>query len=636
MTTEGERGLTFKSVSALLFALIIVQPAIIHLYLVSGMVLPLSTWIVVLIWAEVARLLGKPLTRQELFIIFAFESMALGGSLLFVNLIKNTVFANSPIAEAFGLRGHVPTWWAPPITLWNEVMLRRSFLFQPFFLPVVSLILTLILDIVASISIGYLSYQIYAVTERLTFPAQAASGLTIVAIAERETDSMRVLTVSILFGIIYSVLSYFVPFISGAPTLRLMPRGIFDVTYLIERQFPGVSFAIDLTISTAITGLIIPFNVLVAMLIGSIMVNIGNHYLYVYGIWPEWQPGMPAVNIFVRTQLYYWVSVAIGFSIAATSIPLLFGIRRIIATFKSIGAGSSEAAVPFWLLLTLFFGATLGSTILTHILVPDFPIWISAISSILLSFLFSFVGTASAGITFGGVNIPYLRELMIYSSGYKGLDIWFANYMTWPLVSVGSLPPTGTGLPMISVGGASLAGAFRMARIVGCRISDYIKAYIFVSLAGILTSFLFTSVFWWISPIPSSAFPYTITGWPVEFLERSRFIHWLWTGILFKEGVIIQSLGVGAILSLIAIKILRMPFLPVGLLSGFLTPMSTVLGQFIFGVAGRFMLRKMFGDERWSRFSPLLVIGFIIGDGLILSLSAVISLIIKSQWILPY
>jgi hypothetical protein len=237
------------------------------------------------------------------------------------------------------------------------------------------------------------------------------------------------------------------------------------------------------------------------------------------------------------------------------------------------------------------------------------------------------VSAGAAGITYGGFNIPYLREFVIYLSGYRGVDIWFANYLTWGTPNVG--------LPMLSVGGAGLAANFKQADIIGCPISEFVKAFVLVTILGWIASFFYSSILWSASPIPSSAYPYTITGWPVEFLERNRWINWIWSGILFKPEIIFGGFLFGAI-TFVVLEFLHLPFLLMSMTAGLFLSMPIVVSQFIGGLVGTYILSRIFGREKWRVYAPLLPIGIMVGDTLATGLASSLILIGKAQWILPY
>ncbi|MEM2921575.1 MAG: hypothetical protein QXF26_04575 [Candidatus Bathyarchaeia archaeon] len=631
-------ALTWRSILAILFACVVIQPAMMYLYLVTGAGLAFSTWLVILLWSEVCRLLGSPLSKQETFIIMSFEATAVSAAWVFLSPVKNLFFVMSPITRAFGFTRLVPNWWAPYFEEAFDVWAAATLLHPQWHIPILVLVLTASLGLIADIAMGYFCYQLYVVTERLPFPLAMAGAYSIATIAERESNRVRVLMLATLGGIIYGLLSHFLPFVTGSSIFMIAPRGTRDFSYLTEYFLTGSSFGIDTTFTTFATGFILPMPVLTVMFLTSLGAYfLGNHYLYEFGIWPEWVPGMQVGTAWMRSQLYFWTSVGIGFSLAATLIPLLMRPRILIGAFRSLTrTRGQERGASAWLLLALFFSATLGAVLLVHILVPGFPLWILIAFSVGWSFFASFISANAQGVgASSSFNIPYLRESVIYFSGYKGIDIWFANYLTWSSAASGALPPPNIGLPLISVSGANIAAAFKQADFLGVLKKDYIYAFVLVTATSFLMSFLYTNLFLNIANIPSSAYPYTITGWPVEVMERNRWIQWLWSGILFKPDVVLESLAFGTAVTVASVWF-KVTYVPVSITMGIFSFPPSVISQFIGGVLGNFVLRRFFGQQKWSVYAPLIVTGLFIGDTIIYMVDSAILLAIKSQWLLPY
>ncbi|MEM2314681.1 MAG: hypothetical protein QXN40_07975, partial [Candidatus Bathyarchaeia archaeon] len=168
--------------------------------------------------------------------------------------------------------------------------------------------------------------------------------------------------------------------------------------------------------------------------------------------------------------------------------------------------------------------------------------------------------------------------------------------------------------------------------IVGCKPVDFIKTLVIITLASWLASFVFANVFWSIAPIPSSAYPYTVTGWPVEIVDRNRWIRWLWTGILFKPDFILLGFILGSAVC-IASNLMKVAYIPVAMVMGVFTGMPTILSQFIGCIIGNMTLFKF---KNLIRYRSQIVIGFMMGDSIVACIVSSIMLAIKSQWLLPY
>ncbi|MEM2410549.1 MAG: hypothetical protein QXF87_08515, partial [Thermofilaceae archaeon] len=113
---------------------------------------------------------------------------------------------------------------------------------------------------------------------------------------------------------------------------------------------------------------------------------------------------------------------------------------------------------------------------------------------------------------------------LIYFSGYRELSIWFI-----PVEA------------MSFTGGSGVAQQLLQARIVGASIKEYTKAYSLLAALGLICSFVFVSLFWYLFPLPGYAYPYTLSGWPVEAMNFWRWQSWHWTGYLFRRSWILAG-----------------------------------------------------------------------------------------------
>jgi len=657
------KALTWRVWFILISAAIVVQPAIIYWYLISGMGLPLQTWIIILVALEIASLTGRPLSVQETFIISSFAGVSLTAATFFITPLRNLYFSINSITQDFGIAEHIPAWWAPRDRA-IEIFASRSFFHLAWLTPLSIMTVIIILTFICNISLGLLLYEIYAVEEKLEFPAYRAAAQTIVTLVERRSEEFKALILMIMAGVLYNVLTFFIPFMLGSPQLQILHRGLIDMTHYVEGYFPGATFGITTDVMIHLVGFLLPIGVTLSMFIGAFAIYFfGNYYVTVNDLWPPvvpWHAGLGMQQVVYQSQLYFWYSLSIGLALAAFIVPIILHPQVFTRAFRSL-ARAAQAKMPGrispYKLLLIFFLSSLSGVMLTHFLAPDFPIWILLLFSVGGSLFASFVQTHSLGVTFGGFGVPYLQQMMIYYSGNRGWNIWFA--------------------PMLqSVGGPGLAGALVQARI--CRTSprDYIKALIVVTALAYILSFAYVSLFWKVSGIPGSAYPYTITGWQAENQAWARWFKFLWSGYLFHDYIIIGSFIAGVVIAVLTDKLIHAPFVLISLLSGIFLPPPLVVGSMVTGVVGgemtggritaltqtfpagtfglaygpipttlaqligsiigNFVLRKRFGDERWGRIAPLTVMGFAIGDGLMWAAAFTIAMIGRSLWLLPY
>ncbi|MCX8171309.1 MAG: OPT/YSL family transporter [Candidatus Bathyarchaeota archaeon] len=641
------KGLTWRSGLALIFSIFIIQPIMIYFNLISNATLPLQVWITILLWTELSRLLGSKLTKGELFILLTFQSMATWYALSFLNPIRNMYNSMSEPAIILGIRKHVPEWWAPREDSLREILKSSFVFFHPAWIKILSIMLTSIfLTLCMDLILGYFLYALLVRVERLPFPAAMAQAQTILTLSERPPDKMRALLLSSLFGVIYNLLAKFLPFMLGSLLYGGMVAYTFalpviDLTYLFDYILPGASLSFVTDIIFYVSGLLLPLSIAVAQFIGAFgFYFVGTHLITRFNLWPaesQWVTGWDYFRLVERSLLYFYVSVAIGLSIAALIIPIMLNPKPIIRAFAMLKSSSKEAGkgrvLSIYSLLGMYFIAALGLVFLVWLLTDFlFPIWILLLTILGGSFFATYLAAVSLGITFTGFpNIPYLREMAIFFSGYEKRDVWFAPFS-------------------ISTGGISVVQNLLQADICEVKHKEYFSTYILVVILGLFSSFIFVTLFWSISPIPSSAYPATITSWPVDALTWSRTQIWIWSGYLFRPSWILLGFILGSIIHSFSHLVLHAPYLLISMLTGLFigiayspigiyTPYSSPIGISFAQLIGSLISNKMFSKilrDRWLVYRPLVVMGIFIGDGFMELLRAIIVLIVRSSWLLPY
>lgn len=626
MTEVKQKGLTWRAVLAILFVVFVIEPAIVYNWLVSGLWgLPLQSWAVILLWVGLARLLGSSLNSKEIFIIRMVEMTGLMFTgYYFAYLLRNQYFANSEIAAMFGMQNQIPSFFSPLGESAQRSMLQRTFFDVAWALPiVVSIVIPVILVSVANYVVGLLAFRLYVQEEKLEFPLASWDAKTMKAFGERDKSLIRYIALSIMAGVLYSLMSQGLTTILGVP---LLPRYPIDLTSIVETMLPGASFSLNLDLLSYITGFILPIQFTAAQFIASVALYIfGNYYVTINDLWPaesKWQAGQGYLWIYQRSTLYFWNSFTIGWGIAMAVIPLLVRYKSVARAFTSVGSGLGKAEKGSKLLsskyLLLIYLATAGASILlTKVLIPDFPLWILVVFTLGISFVMTLLQTHSAGVT-TGFNVPYLRETMIYFSGYEKIDIWFT-------------PPD----MMLFLGGSGVAQQLKQASLLGVEIEEYSKAYFLMVIMGLLGSFVFVSLFWSLSPIPGWAYPYTISAWPVEALNFWRWQTWLWSGYLFRREMLFTGLGVSTVLYLISDLVFHMPSFPIAMMSGMLMVPNIALSQFL-GSLMSVGIAKFLGRKLWDENKGFFVMGVFLGDGLFSTILRVLTLIGRSVWLKPY
>ncbi|MEM1506624.1 MAG: hypothetical protein QW702_09150 [Candidatus Bathyarchaeia archaeon] len=655
-------GLTRRVLTIVIFTTLILQPSLIYVYLLTGMGMPISQWVIVLLVAGLARALGNPLSLQETFILSLVGGISLGLGWFFLNPIKYIFFKVSPITSSFGIADNIPWWFTPPYETSLQILYTRTFFHSSLAIPLLLSISTMLMTMICDICLGYIAYYIYARVEELSFPAYSMAAETIISIAKND-NRLRYLWISIVAGAIYNILSFWLAFLVNNPYLQIIPRGLVDLTATIEGAFPGATFGFTTDLYPYLAGFLLPPAVSASMLIGSFGVYfIGNHLVTKFNMWPEearWTPGINMSFLVLRGQLYFWFSLCIGLAIAAVVMPLITRPKMMVNLLKAFSLKSDSSSSKGLSLLhffIIFLVVALLNVVLVHFLVPSFPWWLLPLFTIGWSLLSTFASTFSIGVTFGGFSIPYMKETTIYYSGYRGMDIWFA-----PII--------------ISTGGPWIAGTLKQADMCSTRRSDFLKAYLLIVAIGLFLGFLLVSWFWASAPIPGSAYPYTITGWISENMAWARWFRWLWSGYLFHEEIMLIGFVMGVAIHSISAFLLHAPYVLISLLTGIFMPPPFIVGSVTLGIVGgamtmgqigaltgqvsvptfvfaygpiptsianligslisKFILKKRF-EPQWDQIAPLIVMGFGIGDATLWAVAWIVTMINKSLWLLPY
>lgn len=641
------KGLTWRSSTAFIFLVFVIQPAIVYNWLVNGFwglqfQYQTMSWTVILLWVGLTRLLGSPLASSEIFVIRMVESTALANTgYYFAYLLRNQYFANSEIAKQFGLQHEIPLFFSPIGQDAVRSMLNRSFIDPAWALPIlVSVFVPVLLSAVANYTLGLFAFSLYVREEKLEFPIASWDAQTMRAFGQRDLSKIRIIALAVVGGVIYGFATNGLTAIFGFP---LVPRLLIDFTHILENSVPGAQFSFTTDLIPYLFGFVVPLKYTFAQLIASIaLYDFGTAYITLNGLWPqesEWSAGLGVLWLFNRSTLYFWNGFAIGWGVAIATVSLLVRRRVVIRAFSRIreGLGGSTAV---WLngkyLLLIYLGVSSSAVVLTKALLPGFPLWILVLFTVGVSFITTLLQTQAAGVTLSTTTMPYLRETMIFFSGYRGLDVWF-------------LPPE----MALFFGGSGVSQQLLQASVLDVDIKEYTKSYFLISVLGLAGSFIFVSIFWNINPIPGWAYPYTISAWPVEAMNFWRWQSWLWTGLLFGprfqvnlplpfsalrfEAPFLMStgLGLGTLLYLVSDLVFHVPSFPIAMASGMLVPPFTVLAFFAGSLASS-VIGRFVGKEFWESNKGFIFMGVTVGDGVVATVLVILQLISRSTWLMPY
>ena len=624
--SKGERALTWRTLLMYLFVIAVLHPVLIYNWLVNGLwgLAGLNSWAIVLILAWLTGRTGSPLTKGEIFALRMIDNAGLMYTgYYFAYLLRNMYFANTEITKLFSIREEIPAFFAPRGMDFFRVSIARTFFDVAWLQPILAtIVVPFTLVISANYILGLISYSIYVREERLAFPFASWDARMMIAFGERDSVRIRTISLAILLGALYGFMT------SGLSTIfrfPLVPRLMVDFTSLVENILPGAAFAFTTDFSSYVVGFILPLRYTALQLAASVAIFVfGNYYVTVNNLWPaeaKWQPGRGILWNFNMSTVYFWNSFTLGWGLAAALLPLIFRYKIVARAFTGITKGLSGEVGAKWLnakyLLAAYLAIVAVSLSFVETLAPGFPVHVLLLFTVGISLLITLLQTHAAGIL-AGVSVPYLREALIYFSGYRGLNIWF-------------IPPDA----MLFTGGAGVAQQLLQASMIGVSVKEYTTMYFLLAALGLVGSFVFTSLFWAIFPVPGHAYPYTLAGWPVEAMNFWRWQQWLWTGYLFRPTWMVTGFGLSTLVYFASELALHDFSIPVATMSGMLLPIHVALAYFVGSLISNFVA-KFAGEKWWNENKGYVAMGFWLGDGIVSAFLMLVQLLSRSIWLLPY
>ncbi|HPP67178.1 MAG TPA: peptide transporter, partial [bacterium] len=321
----------------------------------------------------------------------------------------------------------------------------------------------------------------------------------------------------------------------------------------------------------------------------------------------------------IATNMDFWINATIGSGICVG----LLGLWKAITIKKEKQTAvekmpEGRGDYPMWVACGLWALATIIFVVITHILVPEFPVIIILLFSFILTPCVSYISARMIGLTgAGGVSFPYLREASFIFSGYRGVGIWFAP------------------IPYIDVGGMSQG--FKQLELTRTKFTSWYKAEFTALVIMLFCSFLFWSIIWHLSPIPSSSYPYVQKMWPLNALTQCLWLSSTLgdsgTTYMLKaiKPVYFLSFAVGGVVLNMFLGLLKMPVtFFYGLIGGISMWPHYTIPMFIGALLGRFYFAKKIGKQTWQRYTPIILAGYGCGMGLIGMVSVAVALIAKT------
>ena len=669
-------GFSMRTVLGALFVAIVMMPGAIYLGLVAGQTLgPAAEWVTIILFAELARRSFAHLKRQEIYLLFYVASsiaavtlvhLALSGG-PFAGAIWRQYLLQSP--QTTTISKDIPDWVVPPA---DSPAIQDRNLAHPdwwwsrtkgFLSPILLIAMGYVLGRLAWLGLGYLMFRATSDMERLPFPLApiAAEGAT--ALAEstdrdaggtpRRKRSWRwnLFSIGASLGIVFGAVYVLLPVVTGlfmAKPVMLLPIPFIDFTADVEHILPASLISVSFDVVMLLVGMILPFR-LVMGTVGTILLTsvIGNPILQKLGAFEHWTPGNGLLVNQMILNYDFWLSVSLGL---AASVALI-GVVGMVRTFARRARQRRQQAalpterppfppdegdpdhppdrapsrfrgdLPTWGAVGLFLAGTTGFVMVSHALVPEFPVWIILVFGFLWTPLHSYISARLIGLTGQGLNTPFLKETVFITSGYRKLDIWFAP------------------VPLFDFGGA--AQRFRELELTRTKFTSIIKAEVLMFPIIFTCSFLFWWFFWHISQIPSDKFPFAARVWPVA----ARQAYLIFTANSTDQSLLIKAIKPTVIAVSAAVGVclyagfswLGVPAAVFyGMIGGVAAPLHTGLPLLIGAVAGRYYFARKYGPDTWKRYVPVLAAGFSCGMGLSGMTAVALSLISQCTRSLPY
>jgi hypothetical protein len=271
---------------------------------------------------------------------------------------------------------------------------------------------------------------------------------------------------------------------------------------------------------------------------------------------------------------------------------------------------------PFKILASVYLSVIGTSLLLFWWLIPEFPLWIAAVS-IAFGFLISLIATRATGEVGFTITVPYMWQVTVYASSYQGLAGWLFT----PAISYGAC--------------SSWVQWAKAGDLLETRPRDLFKA---LAIGFILANFfglVAMEIFWRIAPIPSSMYPFTILDLPVravgDALWATRQMDINFITIVLSIAVSIGICAFGELLGHLGIT-----FSTLGLITGTFWLPPYVITAFIGSSLGKFVFPKVLGKERWEATAGTIVAGAFTGLGIVLGFSIAIAFLTKAAWVWPW
>jgi hypothetical protein len=620
-TSTLKPGLTWRSFIAMLTAILIFLPASIYMNLTSGAgTLGIAaSFVIAIIFSELTRYFGNPLTKQELFIMFSATSAVSSLVTPYYGLIWRVYFSTHPVFSHVMLYGEplinlIPSWFVPKDA---NILQLRTFFVAEWFQPIAIVLTMVILSLIQSVSIALFCSHLFIDVEKLEFPFAKIQSSLVEVLSEKKENQMRIFIFSVMIGLVFGLILY-APQLIGTP---IVPLPFVDLTSFTQDIVPGAIIGLSTDILTYSMGIVIPLNVAACLVASSIFVYViaNNLFLVTFpNIFPQWvqeyYPGMGIASLQYRSTLRIWLPFQFGMSMAMAIFYVFLLRKEVFKSFKLLGkikkGTEGWSSVP--IVLIIFVLSSLASAGLFLYFVPEYPAWIAVLLSTGYSFLMALISSRALGIGGMSPSFPYPWRMITLFTDYKGLVGWDFQ-------------------PAIETGGsAGIVQSMKIAYLTETKPMDYIKMFIIGNVVALVLSVIFYDFFWRMTPIPSTVYPYTLMYWPQSMLEllmyATRQIQ------IPPERV---GIGMGVSMVLVAVEFvfnrIGVPFSAIGLLLGAFQIPPAAIAIFVGSLISDVIIVRLVPD--WKDLKFMAMAGLMAGVSISAGLGVSVSIILKSSWI---
>ncbi|MGC9449999.1 MAG: hypothetical protein ACP5I4_01010 [Oceanipulchritudo sp.] len=631
-----EDGFSWRTILGALFICFVMLPGVIFMGLMIGQDLGTAAeWVTIILFVEISRRAFITLRKQELYILKYTASqlshiaggMALGGG-IFAWMVWNRYMRNSEAFHSFGISHEVADWVAP----YGDAAYMPFH--SPVWWPAVTVIISaMLLSKFTQLSLGYIAFRATAEMEGLPFPLAPVHAEGAIALAETSQDKRKsgyrrsCFSMGVIMGAAFGILYIAVPTLTSAlfgKPIQLLPIPFLDLTTTFENILPGGTIGISLNLALLFIGFVLPWRVVVGMFVTAISIQvILNPILQRLGHLPTWAPGKDAIETHVATQIDVYLSVGIGTSFAIAVVGIFGAVRAWLKHKRGREQGKEKGGFrveklwardkergdpPFWLPLVVWISASLGFIFLSNYLInsgiaPEerFSIWWLAGFAFIFTPLNTYINARLSGIAGQHAGIPFITEAAIFTSGFRGVNIWFAP------------------MPIHNYG--QMADLFKETQLTRTRFTSILKAELLIFPLMLLASYVFWSYISGLGPIPSDDYPYVQKFWP-QFAQLKA----LWAASMQEgQSLLFEALkpfviGLALTVALSLFGVFSLLGISAQYIYGGLGAMAAyphnAIMIFTGAVLGRFVLAKKFGREKWTNYTPILTVGFMAGMGL--------------------